>query len=79
MKKREHITRQTKQNIVDAFWELYCEKRIEKINRYPTLFDNENFIQLSKNDEVLIKKSNSFTIKLKKINSILINKKEKSI
>jgi len=31
MKKREHITRQTKQNIVDAFWELYCEKRIEKI------------------------------------------------
>ena len=31
MKKREEITAQTKQNIMDAFWSLYCEKRIEKI------------------------------------------------
>ncbi len=31
MKKREEITAQTKQNIIDAFWGLYCEKRIEKI------------------------------------------------
>lgn len=31
MRKREEITTQTRQNIVDAFWALYCEKRIEKI------------------------------------------------
>lgn len=31
MSKRMEITAQTKQNIVDAFWALYCEKRIEKI------------------------------------------------
>ena len=31
MRKREEITAQTKQNIIDAFWALYCEKRIEKI------------------------------------------------
>lgn len=31
MRKREEITTQTKQNIIDAFWALYCEKRIEKI------------------------------------------------
>lgn len=31
MRKREEITAQTKQNIIDAFWGLYCEKRIEKI------------------------------------------------
>lgn len=31
MRKREEITTQTRQNIIDAFWELYCEKRIEKI------------------------------------------------
>ena len=30
LKKNEMIT-QTKQNFVDAFWSLYCEKRIEKI------------------------------------------------
>lgn len=32
MRKREDITLQTKQNIMDAFWSLYCEKRIEKIS-----------------------------------------------
>jgi len=31
MHKREDITLQTKQNIIDAFWLLYSEKRIEKI------------------------------------------------
>jgi len=31
MNKRIDITAQTKQNIMDAFWDLYCEKRIEKI------------------------------------------------
>lgn len=31
MRKREEITAQTRQNIIDAFWALYCEKRIEKI------------------------------------------------
>lgn len=31
MSKRMEITAQTKQNIIDAFWALYCEKRIEKI------------------------------------------------
>lgn len=31
MKKRPEITEQTKQNLVDAFWSLYCENRIEKI------------------------------------------------
>jgi AcrR family transcriptional regulator len=31
MSKRQDITLQTKQNIIDAFWTLYCEKRIEKI------------------------------------------------
>lgn len=31
MNKRTEITAQTKQNIMDAFWDLYCEKRIEKI------------------------------------------------
>jgi len=31
MSKRVEITSQTKQNIIDAFWALYCEKRIEKI------------------------------------------------
>jgi len=31
MKKQPEITAQTKQNLVDAFWSLYCEKRIEKI------------------------------------------------
>lgn len=31
MSKRVEITAQTKQNIIDAFWSLYCEKGIEKI------------------------------------------------
>ncbi len=31
MHKRTEITLQTKQNLIDAFWALYCEKRIEKI------------------------------------------------
>jgi len=31
MKQREAITQQTKQNFMDAFWELYCEKTIDKI------------------------------------------------
>ena len=31
MNKRNEITAQTKQNIIDAFWSLYCENRIEKI------------------------------------------------
>ena len=31
MSKRMEITAQTKQNIIDAFWTLYCEKRIEQI------------------------------------------------
>lgn len=31
MGKRDEITLQTKQNFIDAFWSLYCEKRIEKI------------------------------------------------
>lgn len=31
MKKRTEITMQTKQNILDAFWDIYCEKRIEVI------------------------------------------------
>lgn len=31
MVKRVEITSQTKQNLIDAFWSLYCEKRIERI------------------------------------------------
>lgn len=31
MNKQPEITAQTKQNLIDAFWSLYCEKRIEKI------------------------------------------------
>lgn len=31
MKKKPEITAQTKQNLIDAFWEIYCTKRIEKI------------------------------------------------
>ena len=31
MKQREAITQQTKQNFMDAFWDLYCEKTIDKI------------------------------------------------
>jgi AcrR family transcriptional regulator len=31
MNKQPEVTAQTKQNLIDAFWALYCEKRIEKI------------------------------------------------
>lgn len=31
MRKQTQITAQTKQNLMDAFWSLYCEQRIEKI------------------------------------------------
>ena len=31
MQKKEKMTGQTRQNLMDAFWILYCEKRIEKI------------------------------------------------
>ena len=31
MNKQPKITAQTKQNLIDAFWSLYCEKRIEQI------------------------------------------------
>lgn len=31
MKKKPEATARTKQKIVDAFWSLYCDKRIEKI------------------------------------------------
>ncbi|MHB1153484.1 MAG: TetR/AcrR family transcriptional regulator [Eubacteriales bacterium] len=31
MKKQPNITTQTRQNLIDAFWSLYCEKRIEKV------------------------------------------------
>ncbi|KAB3535263.1 TetR/AcrR family transcriptional regulator [Alkaliphilus pronyensis] len=31
MKKRPEITAQTRQNLIDSFWLLYCEKRIENI------------------------------------------------
>ncbi|MBP3965082.1 TetR/AcrR family transcriptional regulator [Paenibacillus lignilyticus] len=32
MKKQLQLTLQTKQNLTDAFWTLYCTKRIEKIS-----------------------------------------------
>lgn len=31
IRKQPQITAQTKENLVDAFWSLYCEQRIEKI------------------------------------------------
>jgi len=31
MKKRPEVTAQTRQNLIDSFWSLYSEKRIEKI------------------------------------------------
>ena len=31
MNRQPNVTAQTKQNLIDAFWSLYCEKRIEKI------------------------------------------------
>lgn len=32
MNKQPELIAQTKQNLIDAFWILYCEKRIEKIS-----------------------------------------------
>ncbi len=32
MKRNPEITAQTKQNLLDAFWELYCKEKIEKIS-----------------------------------------------
>ena len=31
MKKQSQVTEQTKENFVDAFWQLYCEKELRKI------------------------------------------------
>jgi AcrR family transcriptional regulator len=31
MNKQTEITKQTRKNLMDAFWQIYCEKRIEKI------------------------------------------------
>ena len=31
MKKQPELTAQTKENLMEAFWQIYCEKRIEKI------------------------------------------------
>lgn len=31
MNKQPEVTAQTRKNLIDAFWSLYCEKRIEKI------------------------------------------------
>ncbi len=31
MKKQPELTAQTKQNIIDAFWQIYCNRGIEKI------------------------------------------------
>lgn len=31
MRKQPQVTMQTRQNLVEAFWSLYCEQRIEKI------------------------------------------------
>lgn len=31
MRKQPQITAQTRENLIDAFWSLYCEQRIEKI------------------------------------------------
>jgi len=31
MKKQPQVTTQTRENLVEAFWALYCEQRIEKI------------------------------------------------
>lgn len=31
MNKHPEITMQTRKNLIDAFWQIYCEKRIEKI------------------------------------------------
>jgi AcrR family transcriptional regulator len=32
MSNRTEITKQTKQNLIDAFWGFYCENRVEKIS-----------------------------------------------
>jgi hypothetical protein len=31
MKKQPELTAQTKENLMEAFWQLYCKKRIEKV------------------------------------------------
>ncbi len=31
MKKQPELTARTRQNLIDAFWSIYCEKRIERI------------------------------------------------
>lgn len=31
MNKQPEVTMQTRKNLMDAFWQIYCEKRIEKI------------------------------------------------
>jgi AcrR family transcriptional regulator len=31
MKKQPELTAQTKENLTEAFWQIYCEKRIERI------------------------------------------------
>jgi Transcriptional regulator C-terminal region len=31
MKKQPELTAQTKENLTDAFWQIYCTKRVEKI------------------------------------------------
>lgn len=31
MKKQPEVTAQTKKNLIDSFWNLYCKKRIDKI------------------------------------------------
>ena len=31
MKKQPELTAQTKENLMEAFWQIYCEKRIEKV------------------------------------------------
>jgi hypothetical protein len=31
MKKQPELTAQTKENLMEAFWQIYCQKRIEKV------------------------------------------------
>ena len=32
MNKQPEVTAKTKQNLIDSFWKLYCERKIEKIS-----------------------------------------------
>ena len=32
MKKQPELTAQTKQNLMEAFWQLYCQKSVEKVS-----------------------------------------------